>query len=96
MSIPFFLAVNGDAKINKTRVVESVIIGGILSAGGYFVALPVLSEKVDTINRAITRLEQRVVAVEARIEARRSVRDDQMDAIKKDISDVKINQAMRK
>ena len=96
MSIPFFLAVNGDARVNKTRVVESVIIGGILAAGGYFVALPVLSEKVDTINRAITRLEQRVIAVEARIDVRRSVRDDQMDALKKDIADVKIDQAKRK
>ena len=95
-AIPFMTTAVGAQHLNKTRIVESVIIGVILSAGGYFIALPVLMEKVESINRNIARLEERVIAVEAKMEIRRAVRDEQFNQVKGDINQIKVDQARRK
>lgn len=96
LAAPFMVTSNGTPKVNKTRILESIIIGVILSAGGYFIALPVLMEKVDTINRNIERLEKRVIAVEERMEARRQIRDNQFSDVKREIHEIKVEAAKRR
>ena len=51
-------AANGVQQINKTRIIEAVIIAAIISAGGYFIALPVLQEKTSQIQNAISEIKQ--------------------------------------
>lgn len=49
---------NGVQHINKTRIIEAVIIAAIISAMGYFIALPVLQEKTSQIQNAIIEMKQ--------------------------------------
>lgn len=49
---------SGSQQINKTRIIEAVIIAAIISAAGYFIALPVLQEKTSQIQNAITEIKQ--------------------------------------
>jgi len=49
---------NGVQHINKTRIIEAVIIAGIIGAGGYFIALPALQEKIAQIQGSITEVKE--------------------------------------
>lgn len=92
-SIPFMLAaVSGQPqKINATRVVEAVVIASIIAGGGYFIALPVLTKEVESINKSLARVEAKIAAIEQRIEQRREVRDQQYESVKSDINRIKVD-----
>lgn len=77
-------AANGVQHINKTRIIEAVIIGLILGAGGYFLALPVLQEKIAQIQESIAEVKESI----------KEVRADQAE-IKRDLTKVQIEQAAR-
>lgn len=78
-------AANGSQSINKTRILEAIVIAAILSAGGYFIALPVLQEKIAAIEGAIVEVKQSV----------KEIRADQAE-IKRDLTRVQIEQAKRR
>ena len=94
-SIPFMLAVGGTKEVNKTRIVEALIIGAVIAAAGKLFALPVLIEQIETVNRNIAKVEQQVAVVEAKLEIRRQVRDEQIDRLKKELSDLTIENSKR-
>jgi hypothetical protein len=95
-ALPFILAVGQDKNVNKTRIFEALIIGGVIAAVGKFFALPVLVEQIETVNKNISRLEQRISIVEDRIEVRRSVTDEHLDKLKREINEVKLENVRRK
>jgi hypothetical protein len=95
-ALPFILAVGQDKTVNKTRIFEALIIGGIIAAVGKFFALPVLIEQIETVNRNIARIEHRITVIEDRIEARRAITDDHLDKLKREISEVKLENVRRK
>jgi len=78
-------AANGTQIINKTRIIEAVVIAAIISAGGYFIALPVLQEKIAVIQGSIAEVKETI----------REVRADQAE-IKRDLTRVQIEQAKRR
>jgi len=94
-SIPFMLAVGATKEVNKTRIMEALIIGAVIAAAGKFLALPVLIEQIESVNRNVSKLEQQITVVEAKLELRRQVRDEQIDRLKKELSDLKIENAKR-
>jgi hypothetical protein len=53
LGLPFMLTAGASERINKTRLVESVIIaavsGAMISLAGYYVAFPVLQKQVEHI-----------------------------------------------
>lgn len=51
---------NGVQHINKTRIIEAVIIAVILGAGGYFIALPALMEQVTQLKGSIVEIKEDV------------------------------------
>lgn len=97
---PFLLAIGASQHINKTRIVEAVVIGAILAMGGKFVALPaiteVMTEKISTVNVGVAKLEERMASLENKLEVRRAVRDEQMTGLRKELNEVKVDQARRK
>jgi hypothetical protein len=95
MALPFILAVGQDKTVNKTRIFEALIIGGVIAAVGKFFALPVLIEQIETVNKNIAKLEHRISVVEDRIEARRTMTDDHLDRLKREISEIKIEHVKR-
>lgn len=94
-ALPFMLIAGQDKAVNKTRVMEALIIGAVIAAAGKFLALPVLIEQIETVNRNIAKVEQQMAVVEAKLEIRRQVRDEQIDRLKKELSDLKIEHAKR-
>lgn len=75
---------NGVQHINKTRIIEAVIIAAILGAAGYFLALPVLQQKIEQIQGSIAEVKETI----------KEVRADQAE-IKRDLTRVQIEQAKR-
>ena len=55
-SIPFMLAVGGTKEVNKTRILEALIIGAVIAAAGKLFALPVLIEQIDRLKKELSDL----------------------------------------
>jgi hypothetical protein len=89
-ALPFMVMTAVPQTVNKTRVIEAIVIasisGAFIAFVGMYVALPVLMEKIDNIRRDIARVEQ-------------TVKDDRVDSnmviekLKADISQIKVDQA---
>lgn len=77
-------AANGVQQINKTRIIEAIIIASIIGAGGYFIALPVLQEKIAQIQGSISEVKETI----------KEIRADQAE-IKRDLTKVQIEQAKK-
>lgn len=75
IAAPFMLAVGGQKEINYTRIIEAVVIGAVVAAGGYFVALPVLQKEVQIIQRDISDLKQSLKEGREDLERRAVKRD---------------------
>lgn len=74
--LPFMIASTGrPQEINRTKLVESAIqsvfVGAIVAGMGYFIAFPVLQEKVEQIRRE--GLETRALVREVRQEIRQEI-----------------------
>ena len=91
--IPFLLAVGGEKEINRVRIIEAVIIAAVISLGGYFVALPKI---VETIEKNVVEIKLSQKETNAQMEIRRIATDAQVDSIKRDISDIRVEIAKRK
>lgn len=89
-ALPFMVVSAAPQTVNRTRVVEALVIaavsGALIAAAGMYVALPVLTEKLDGIRRDVARLEQTV-------RDNRSERERDLEKIKIDISQIKVDQA---
>jgi len=89
-AIPFMVMSAAPQTVNKTRIIEAIVIasisGAFIAFVGMYVALPVLMEKLDGIRRDVARVEQTV-------KDDRSDRDRDMEKIKADITQIKVDQA---
>lgn len=89
-ALPFMIMSAAPQTVNKTRVVEAIVIasisGAFIAFVGMYVALPVLMEKLDGIRRDVARLEQTVK--EDRVD-----RDRDMEKLKVEITQIKVDQA---
>lgn len=63
-TFPFLMTVkNNDIStvtINKTRIVEALVIGGILAIAGYVFFVPIMKERLDTQATTINELKNDV------------------------------------
>ena len=91
--IPFLLAVGGEKEINRVRILEAVIIAAVISMGGYFIALP---EIVKTIEKSVVEIKTAQKETNAQMEVRRIATDAQIDSIKRDIFDIRVEVAKRR
>ncbi len=89
LALPFLTVANGSVKVNTPKIIESLIVGVVIATAGYFVALPKVIENIAEIKVAVKDLE-------AKIEARRGIRDGQIDALKREVSDLRLELARRK
>lgn len=100
ISIPFLLAVNGDTKVNKTRVVEAVVIaivvGAIMAYAGMYVALPVIKEQIEQINRRQTEQTQFIRDIKQELDLRAARRDQREAEMNTKITQVQIEMARRR
>ena len=100
LGIPFMLAVGASNRINRTRLIESVIqsilVGAAVALMGYFVAFPVLQEQVAQIRRE--GLETQRMIRENKVEADNRVlrRDAMMAAQEAKIVQLQIEQARQR
>jgi len=89
LALPFMTISNGSVKVNTPKIIESLIVGIVIATAGYFVALPKVIENIAEIKVAVKELE-------TKIEARRGIRDAQIDALKREVSDLRLELARRK
>ena len=85
-ALPFMTIANGSAKVNTPKIIESLIVGVVIATAGYFVALPKVIENISEIKIAIKEVEQK-------IEVRRGIRDAQIEALKREVSDLRLELA---
>ncbi len=89
LALPFLTIANGSVKVNTPKIIESLIVGVVIATAGYFVALPKVIENISEIKVAVKELNDK-------IEARRGIRDAQIDALKREVSDLRLELARRK
>lgn len=86
MALPFMTVSNGTVKVNAPKIIESLIVGLVIATAGYFVALPKVIENISEIKVAVKELENK-------LESRRGIRDAQIDALKREVSDLRLELA---
>lgn len=86
MALPFMTISNGSIKVNTPKIIESLIVGIVIATTGYFVALPKVIENIAEIKVAVKEIDNK-------IEARRGIRDAQIDALKREVSDLRLELA---
>ena len=100
MSIPFLLAVNGDPRVNKTRVIEAVVIavvvGAIMAYAGMYVALPVIKEQIEHINRRQNEQMQYIRDIKQELDLRSARRDATEAQLSQRITNVQVEVARRR
>lgn len=71
--IPFFLTTGQSQKLSIQRITEAVIIAGITAGVVMYAVQQVLSERLEWVRRDVQRVEQKVNAVDNKVER---IRDD--------------------
>jgi hypothetical protein len=98
--MPFMLAGVAATQVNKTRIVEAVVIaaisGGIIAMAGYYVAFPVLQEQVAQMRREGLETRQLIREIRDDINVRGVRRDAKEALIEAKIVQLQIEMARRK
>ena len=91
---------NGVQHINKTRIFEAIItavvVGVLVSYSAVYVALPVINEKIEQINRRQSEQLQYIRDIKLELDARAAKRDATEAELKAEIVKLQIEQARRK
>ena len=100
IGIPFMLAMSSNNKVNKTRLIESVITalvsGGLISMAGYYVAFPVLQEQVSQMRREGLETRQLIKDIQTDLQAR-SIRHDATEVeLRNKIADLQVQIARQR
>lgn len=97
VGIPFMIAGVTAARLNSTRMMEAVVIAmvssGLMAAGGYFIALPVLQEQVGTIRRDIAETKDTIKDIKRYQDVRREYRDIQAERLEAKIAAIQVEMA---
>ncbi len=79
LGTPFLLMAGASQKINRTRILESVvtavIIGSIVWWGGKYVALPVIEDRLDRVIVQVKEIQTEMNERGMRRDARDALRD---------------------
>lgn len=100
IGIPFMLAMSSNNKVNKTRLIESVITavvsGGLIAMAGYYVAFPVLQEQVAQMRREGLETRQLIKDIQTDLQARSIRRDATEVEIRNKIADLQVQIAKKR
>lgn len=100
IGIPFMLAMSSNNKVNKTRLIESVITalvsGWIIAMAGYYVAFPVLQEQVAQMRREGLETRQLIKDIQTDLQARSIRRDATEVEIRNKIADLQVQIAKKR
>lgn len=87
-------------KVNKTRLIESVITaavsGALIAMAGYYVAFPVLQEQVAQIRREGMETRQLIKDIQADLSARSLRRDITEIELRNKIADLQVQVAKKR
>lgn len=100
IGIPFMLAMSSNNKVNKTRLIESVITavvsGSLIAMAGYYVAFPVLQEQVAQMRREGLETRQLIKDIQTDLQAR-SIRHDATEVeLRNKIADLQVQIAKKR
>lgn len=100
IGIPFMLAMSANNKVNKTRLIESVITavisGALIAMAGYYVAFPVLQEQVSQMRREGLETRQLIRDIQADLQARSLRRDITEVELRNKIADLQVQMARKR
>lgn len=100
IGIPFMLAMSANNKVNKTRLIESVITavisGGLIAMAGYYVAFPVLQEQVAQMRREGIETRQLIKDIQTDLQATSIRRDATEVEIRNKIADLQVQIAKKR
>jgi len=100
IGIPFMLAMSANNKVNKTRLIESVITalisGGLIAMAGYYVAFPVLQEQVAQMRREALETRQLIRDIQTDLQAGSIRRDAAEVEIRNKIADLQVQIAKKR
>jgi len=100
IGIPFMLAMSANNKVNKTRLIESVITavisGGLIAMAGYYVAVPVLQEQVSQMRREGLETRQLIRDIQADLQARSLRRDATEVELRNKIAEIQVQVAKQR
>lgn len=100
IGIPFMLAMSANNKVNKTRLIESVITAvmssGLIAMAGYYVAFPVLQEQVAQMRREGLETRQLIKDIQTDLQARSIRRDATEVEIRNKIADLQVQIAKKR
>lgn len=100
IGIPFMLAMSANNKVNKTRLIESVITalisGGLIAMAGYYVAFPVLQEQVAQMRREGLETRQLIKDIQADLQAMSLRRDATEVELRNKIAELQVQIAKQR
>lgn len=100
IGIPFMLAMSANNKVNKTRLIESVITavisGGLIAMAGYYVAFPVLQEQVAQMRREGIETRQLIRDIQIDLTAMSLRRDAAELDLRNKISELQVKMASKR
>lgn len=100
IGIPFMIASVANNKVNKTRLIESVITaavsGALIAMAGYYVAFPVLQEQVAQMRREGLETRQLIKDIQTDLQARSIRRDATEVEIRNKIADLQVQIAKQR
>lgn len=100
IGIPFMLAMSANNKVNKTRLIESVITavisGALIAMAGYYVAFPVLQEQVLQMRREGIETRQLIRDIQNDLTARSLRRDQTEVEFRNKIADLQVQIAKKR
>ena len=100
IGMPFMLAMSANNKVNKTRLIESVITaivsGSLIVMAGYYVAFPVLQEQVAQMRREGLETRQLIKDIQTDLQARSIRRDATEVELRNKIADLQVQIARQR
>lgn len=94
------LAMSANNKVNKTRLIESVITavisGGLIAMAGYYVAFPVLQEQVAQMRREGIETRQLIRDIQIDLTAMSLRRDAAELDLRNKISELQVKMASKR
>jgi len=100
IGIPFMIASVANNKVNKTRLIESVITavvsGALIAMAGYYVAFPVLQEQVAQMRREGLETRQLIRDIQVDLQARSLRRDATEVEFRNKIAEMQVQMARQR
>lgn len=94
--LPFMVTQIDKRHMSTQRVVEALIIAAVSAGVTAFVTVKQMETKMENINASIARMEIAINGAIVTIDRRRELRDAQLDAIKADITKLKVDVEKRR